>query len=252
MLHTTARTLHATFPVESVNRNFLAYTTVVYANVYAIPVIQQQNSTHPTVHSLAQSATSGQSESCDNEVSRPINLGMEIRSLNNLISRYLGATMPENARAATGGNARIIMFLAKNEHRDIFQYDIEERCSITPSTASRVLSLMEKKGLIERQAVERDARLRRIVLTDAAQEIVDALRRNAEKMKDTLFAQFTEEDLAQLSSYFAMMRSNLTSTGLVGNNCVNAKNLDKSSGSPSDTPANNGSSNTSTTDGRSN
>ncbi|MCI2148961.1 MarR family winged helix-turn-helix transcriptional regulator [Bifidobacterium crudilactis] len=153
-------------------------------------------------------------------------LGLEIRSLSNMISRYLNATMPESARTATGGNVRIIMFLARNQDRDIFQYDIEERCSITPSTASRVLSLMEKKGLIERQAVERDARLRRIVLTPSAFDIVDELKRNANAMETTLFEGFSPSEMTRLSSYFIRMRSNLLDTGLVSGSCTNQRNAE--------------------------
>nr|WP_274953916.1 MarR family transcriptional regulator [Bifidobacterium crudilactis] len=134
--------------------------------------------------------------------------------------------MPESARTATGGNVRIIMFLARNQDRDIFQYDIEERCSITPSTASRVLSLMEKKGLIERQAVERDARLRRIVLTPSAFDIVDELKRNANAMETTLFEGFSPSEMTRLSSYFIRMRSNLLATGLVSGSCTNQRNAE--------------------------
>lgn len=179
--------------------------------------------TAPAYDPDAEGAGNGKEIGTESE-GRPAHLGIEIRSLSNMINRYLGVTMPEDARNATGGNARIIMFLAKNQTRNIFQYDIEERFSITRSTASRVLSLMEKKGLIERHAVERDARLRKIVLTKAALDIADSLRANAMRMEDMLFEGFQQEDRDNLSRYFARMRSNLLSTGLVGSNCPGAPN----------------------------
>lgn len=58
--------------------------------------------------------------------------------------------------------------------------------SITRSTASRVLSLMEKKGLITRESVERDARVRKIVLTAQGEQIARDLRSDAALLENTL------------------------------------------------------------------
>ena len=55
---------------------------------------------------------------------------IEIRSLHNMINRYLAVTMPQEARIATGGNTHIIVYLERHRARDIFQYDIEQRFSI--------------------------------------------------------------------------------------------------------------------------
>lgn len=141
---------------------------------------------------------------------------VEICSLRNMIDRYLTVTMPQDARIATGGNARIIGFLDHNRDRDIFQYDIEQRFSITRSTASRVLGLMERKGLIERRSVERDARLRKIVLTDKADAIADALRVNAAHMEAVLLEGLDGSQVEQLLEYLTVMKSNLRRTGLAG------------------------------------
>lgn len=141
---------------------------------------------------------------------------VEIRALNNMINRYLAVTMPQDARIATGGNVQIIMYLARHEERDVFQYDIERRFSVTRSTASRVLGLMERKGLIERRSVAHDARLRKIVLTDKARDIVEVLAHSGEDMERTLIAGMTPEDLERFAGYVALMKSNLAATGLVG------------------------------------
>jgi DNA-binding MarR family transcriptional regulator len=120
----------------------------------------------------ASSRTEGTAEAPIPEILRP---GLEIRTLRNMTNRYLAATLPQEAETATGGNTAILIFLNKHRDDEIFQYDIEKRFGIARSTASRVLGLMEKKGLIERRAVERDARLRRIVLTEKAIPITQAL-----------------------------------------------------------------------------
>ena len=88
-------------------------------------------------------------------------LSIEMRAVTKAVDRYLGESMPQTARETTGGNAHIIMFLARNRGREIYQHTIEQKFCITRSTASRVLALMEKKGLIARESVEHDARCKR-------------------------------------------------------------------------------------------
>lgn len=140
---------------------------------------------------------------------------IEIRSLHNMINRYLAATMPEEARIATGGNTHIIVYLERHEGQDIFQYDIEQRFSITRSTASRVLSLMEKKGLIERRSVDYDARLRKIVLTDKARAIATTLRDNASDMERVLLDGLDADDVGRLMGLLDRMKRNLAATGVL-------------------------------------
>lgn len=141
--------------------------------------------------------------------------GVELRMLSNMISRYLAASIPQEARIATGGNIPIIAYLDRHSDEDIFQYDIEKRFLIAKSTASRVLRLMEKKGLIERRSVERDARLRKIVLTDKAKSITALLQRNADDMERVLTAGIGGADLDRFMSCVATMKRNLAATGLV-------------------------------------
>ena len=71
-----------------------------------------------------------------------------IRSLHNVINRYLAVTRPMEVDSLSGGNIDIITFLARHSEREIFPQDVERRFGITRSTSSRVLALMERKGLI--------------------------------------------------------------------------------------------------------
>lgn len=68
-------------------------------------------------------------------------------------------------------NGRILGFLAANEGRDVFQKDIEQETSLTKSSVSNLLTKMEQKGLIRRQTIAGDARLKKIVLTELGGQI---------------------------------------------------------------------------------
>lgn len=136
-------------------------------------------------------------------------LSIEIRAVSKAVDRYLGESMPLSAKETTGGNAHIIMFLARNRDRGIYQHTIEQKFCITRSTASRVLALMEKKGLIARESVAHDARCKRIVLTDKADAIVADLKANGERVERLLVDGFTQAEQDALHDYVERMRANI-------------------------------------------
>ena len=137
-------------------------------------------------------------------------IGRELRSLNNLIRRYFDfATHRQEIETVTGNNGWIIGYLAENADKDIYQKDMERHFTITRSTASRVLSRMEQKGLIERQAVARDARLKKIVLTDRAWQLKGLMRQDAVQMEQKLLHGFTEEEKHTLFAYIQRMKHNI-------------------------------------------
>lgn len=137
-------------------------------------------------------------------------VGRELRSLSNMIRRYFEFSSHRNEiDTVTGNNGWIIGFLADRANQDIYQKDIENYFTITRSTVSRVLSLMEQKGLIERHAVAQDARLKKIVLTQKALEIRELMMEDAKKMEATLIQGFTEEEIDTLLSYLKRMKTNI-------------------------------------------
>ena len=54
-----------------------------------------------------------------------------IRSLHNVINRYLAVTRPMEVDSLSGGNIDIITFLARHSEREIFPQDVERRFGIT-------------------------------------------------------------------------------------------------------------------------
>ena len=138
-------------------------------------------------------------------------IGMELRSLNNLIRRYFEfSSHRKEIETVTGNNGWIIGYLAENADHDVYQKNLEDRFTITRSTASKVLNLMEQKGLIQRQAVARDARLKKIVLTEKAWKIKELMKEDAERMERTLTEGFTGEEVKTLYSYIQRMKKNLS------------------------------------------
>lgn len=140
-----------------------------------------------------------------------VRIGLEFRSLSNLIRRYFDfSSHKKEIETITGNNGWIICYLADNADKDIYQKDLETHFTITRSTASKVLSLMEQKGLIIRQSVAKDARLKRLILTEKAWELKELMREDSEKMEQHLISGFTDDELKVLHSYLQRMKENMT------------------------------------------
>lgn len=77
----------------------------------------------------------------------------------------------ENLDEVTLMHGWIMEYLYQNEGRDVYQKTIESKFNIRRSTVSSILQLMEKKGYISREAVDGDARLKKIALTQQGREI---------------------------------------------------------------------------------
>lgn len=140
-------------------------------------------------------------------------VGGEIRSLSNRLRRRAeNSSIFQYAESVTGANSWIIAYIADNSDRDIFQKDLEEKLCTTRSTISKVLKLMEQKGLIERRSVPNDARLKKIVLTPKALDLHQAIINDIKKMEAELLQGFTHEEIDTLFSYIERMKKNLDIT----------------------------------------
>ena len=134
--------------------------------------------------------------------------GKEIRSLSNLIRRFMTLKLNKSfVESATGSNAWILLYLSC--HSDVCQRDLEKEFCITRSTASKVVILMEKKGFIRRESVEGDARLKKLLLTEKGEQIVTLMKDDKNVVEQTLVKGFTEEELIQFCNYIERMKNNI-------------------------------------------
>lgn len=137
-------------------------------------------------------------------------VGLELRCVNNLIGRYVdNFTHKKMVEEITGTNGWIIDYLSDNTDVDIYQKDLEQQFSITRSTASKVLNLMEHKGLIERQSVAHDARLKKIVLTLKACELKKMMAEDGKRIENMITKGFTEEETNLLFDYLERIKVNI-------------------------------------------
>lgn len=99
--------------------------------------------------------------------------------------------------------------LLETLHSDIYQKDIEEEFQIRKSTATGILQLMEKKGFIYREYAKQDGRLKRIVPTDKAKDILPAILEHIDETERCLEKGIPREDVALCKRVLWMMHRNL-------------------------------------------
>ena len=131
----------------------------------------------------------------------------EIRNVNNLIRRDIEKS--KMFQETTGLHGWAIGWLYRNRKKEIFQRDFEERFSIRRSTASNILSLMEKNGLIERVSVESDARLKRIMLTDKAIEIHKKIENEIVEREERIVKGIPPHELETFFKVISVIKENL-------------------------------------------
>ena len=126
----------------------------------------------------------------------------EFRRINNLIRRDIERSKI-NGEIDTSSfvHGWAIRYLYDNREKEIFQKDIEKEFSIRRSTASNILKLMEKNGLIERISVPYDARLKKLTLTKKAVEIHETVLINIRKREEKIRKNLTDEEI---KTFFAI------------------------------------------------
>lgn len=134
----------------------------------------------------------------------------EVRSLSNLIMRYISLKLNKNyVETATGANAWILKFIKHREGQDVFQRDLEREFCITRSTASKVVTLMEKKDFIRRESVDMDGRLKKLILTEKGEHILSLMEEDGNTVEQTLVKGFSNEELEQFRGYIERMKKNI-------------------------------------------
>ncbi len=117
-------------------------------------------------------------------------IGLAVRMLSIQIGRFVDSVSDKNI---TGLQGHILSFIRRNSRKsDVFQKDVENEFGIRRSTATGILQSMEKNGLLTREAVPYDARMKKIVLTEKAlnlhNQIIERLERMERQLRDHIEA----------------------------------------------------------------
>ena len=134
----------------------------------------------------------------------------QIRRVDNLIFRKINQFARENGvEQATPMHGWIIGYLYRHRDAAVFQRDNAREFSITRSTVTNILQLMERKGYIERRSVPQDARLKQLVLTEEGIRFHENTIRSFHQTDDYVAGLLTEEENTELLRLLSKLREAL-------------------------------------------
>ena len=140
-------------------------------------------------------------------------LGFELHRSSRLVKRYMDNDATKlYVDKMTGTHGWAIGFFYHNRDRDVFQKDFEQEFNIRRSTASNILALIEKNGLITRESVPYDARLKKITLTQKALDVQNVVEKAFESLEDTMKKDITEDELRVFFRVIDKINNNLERT----------------------------------------
>lgn len=109
----------------------------------------------------------------------------------------------------SGAQWKLLHFILTRNH-DIFQRDIEKEFSIRSSTATELLKQLENNGLIRKESVPYDSRLRKIVATDEADAYREEITGHLNDLDNILMQNIPQSKLDIYFEVVEMMMDNLS------------------------------------------
>lgn len=139
--------------------------------------------------------------------------GKWINRVSHQLKRQICCQEQQNGPGDLTSMQKLILhfILLETMQRDLYQKDIEKEFKVRRSTATGILQLLEKKGYMYRESVEKDARLKRIVPTKKALELRGLLLENIRRREEQIRENISEEDMEVFVRVLKQISANLSS-----------------------------------------
>jgi len=135
------------------------------------------------------------------------NMGMYIIMIHNQFKEQLNRSV-EHIDLTTS-QIHILFYLKHNENREVIQKDIEERFNLSNPTVTGIIKRLETKGFIERSISSKDARSKKITMTEKSQKANKEMEKAMKEANKNLLKGISEEKLDMLEGCFKKMLQNL-------------------------------------------
>lgn len=133
-------------------------------------------------------------------------VGRAVNVLNNLIKRDMEAF---NTMKTVTGMQGVILHYIVSRKTDVYSKDIEVEFGMRRATVCDHLSLLEQYGMIIREDVPEDKRLKKIIPTDKAKETIEDIERNIERNESKLSEGLTKEEISEFLRIASVMAKNM-------------------------------------------
>lgn len=139
-------------------------------------------------------------------------LGRNVHMLSRLLKRNTDIEVTKYG--ITGVQSAMIGFIyEETRKKDVFAKDIEKAFDLRRASSAGLIQNMEKNGLIKREMVGNDARLKKIVLTEKALELRRKLDKSIKNMEKKMQEGLTKEEVEKYLELTKKMAENLERRG---------------------------------------
>ena len=137
------------------------------------------------------------------------NIGNKVRVVHNYIDKYFHTSWEKAGIEPTRMQCATLHYLRRHKDEDVFQKDLEAAFSISGATVTNILKVMEKDGLIVRVPVEKDARLKKLQMTEKGVQYDEVARTNVTRLEEGMEKGFTEEEITRFREYLDRLTQNI-------------------------------------------
>ena len=118
--------------------------------------------------------------------------GPIIKKISEEIERKANEEIKKYRLTLTQG--KIILFLSESPNKHATQKELEEYLQVSHPTTVTIVKSMTAKKMVETSFDDSDRRMKNVKLIWGNEEIYKELRKNAEKIEDSLLIGFSEEE----------------------------------------------------------
>ncbi len=137
-------------------------------------------------------------------------LGGQIKAVAHLLERRTNQQLAlAGAGDITPMHGMVLAFLCRRPEQALYQKDVENYFSISPSTATCMLKMMEQKGYLRREPVSHDARLKRLVCTPEGEQLFCSINTAVQCVEADLLGCLGNEAYDQLWEGLEKLRHSL-------------------------------------------
>lgn len=137
-------------------------------------------------------------------------ISFTLRVIHNQIKAVICKSVPKSDKGPQSQlQGGILGYMYHHGGEPVYQKDIEKEFRISRATATNTLQVMEKNGLIVRKSQDKDARLKRIFMTEEAAANHAKVEAHMKMMDEGMLQGLTECEVSDLYRYLGVIMTNL-------------------------------------------
>lgn len=141
---------------------------------------------------------------------REMRIAFVLREIHNLCKLVIHKGSPRFEKGPKSQlQGGILGYLYYHMGGPVYQKDLEKEFRISRATATNTLQVMEREGLIVRRALDKDARLKRILLTEEAYQNHRQIEDYMNMMDQRMLEGMSETETAELRRLLGIVMRNL-------------------------------------------